>query len=333
MTAKQLDVYLRRKGSPLAGQGATFIQAGRRYGVSPALLVAISGAESSFGKISSGAHNPFGWGPGIDFPSWAAGIAAVAKGLRSGYLDQGRKTVASIGSKWAPSAATNDPTNLNSNWVQNVNSFLKELGGGGLATSAPAGQGQPSSPTETSAPDSSPDLSGAALGTLGEIATGKPVMPSESLDALVQSVAASGGPGATQIDSRGTLTPPRRSGPVSPGGGTVLNFAEAQIGQPYVWGGESRKEGGFDCSGLIQAAYAKAGIAIPRTTYDQIKGGRKVGWSQLRPGDLVFANHGEHVVMYVGGGKVIAAPHRGTVVQYQPLSRFKSSFVGARRYL
>jgi hypothetical protein len=234
MTAKQLDAYLRRKGSPLAGQGATFIQAGRRYGVSPALLVAISGAESSFGKISSGSHNPFGWGPGIDFPSWAAGIVAVAKGLRSGYLDQGRKTVASIGAKWAPSSAANDPTNLNSNWVTNVSGFLKELGGGGLATSAPAGQGQPSSPLESSAPGTPPDLSGAALGTLGEIASGRPVMPSESLDALVQSVAASGGPGGAQAPAQSIPAPLRGGKGITFSGQKFTHQTDGLPGYPAV---------------------------------------------------------------------------------------------------
>lgn len=148
------------------------------------------------------------------------------------------------------------------------------------------------------------------------------------------------------VDRLGSVTPPTQKQavptPKQKGGDPVasgvmskiLAAAHKQIGQPYVWGGESRSEGGFDCSGLIQWAYAQVGINIPRTTGDMLnKLNHKVSWNNLQPGDLIFSNGGEHVVMYVGGGKVIAAPHTGTVVQYQPLSRFKSGFVGARRII
>ena len=57
-------------------------------------------------------------------------------------------------------------------------------------------------------------------------------------------------------------------------------------------------------------------MSLPRVTYDQIKVGRSVKGKPLQPGDLIFPHSG-HVVMYVGHGKVIAAPHTGTVVQYQ----------------
>lgn len=102
---------------------------------------------------------------------------------------------------------------------------------------------------------------------------------------------------------------------------------------PYVWGGESRREGGFDCSGLIWAAYRNAGVSIGRTTYQQIHDGHAVNWRRqaLRPGDLVFTNHGDHVVMYAGHGKVIAAPHTGTDVQVQELSIHRGSIVAVRR--
>jgi cell wall-associated NlpC family hydrolase len=83
----------------------------------------------------------------------------------------------------------------------------------------------------------------------------------------------------------------------------------------------------------VQYAYKQIGVDIPRTTFDQIKIGKPVQWGQFQPGDLIFSNKGGHVVMYVGNGKVIAAPRTGTVVQYQPVSRFKNSFVTARRVL
>lgn len=119
--------------------------------------------------------------------------------------------------------------------------------------------------------------------------------------------------------------------------GKVLNAARGQIGTPYLWGGESAGKG-FDCSGLIQYAYAKAGISLPRTTYDQIKHGRPVKWGAFQPGDLIFSDfegtgQPTHVVMYIGHGKVIAAPHTGTNVQIEDVNVFRNNFIGARRIL
>src|SRR5207253_3001246 len=54
--------------------------------------------------------------------------------------------------------------------------------------------------------------------------------------------------------------------PTAAAGGAV-SFALAQLGTPYIWGGEG--PGGFDCSGLVQAAYAAAGINLPRTAQEQ----------------------------------------------------------------
>jgi cell wall-associated NlpC family hydrolase len=109
---------------------------------------------------------------------------------------------------------------------------------------------------------------------------------------------------------------------------SVLAAAHDQVGKPYVFG-SGPDTSSFDCSDLIQWAYKQIGIEIPRTTFDQINAGVAVNPKNLEPGDLVFPSKG-HVVMYVGGGKVIAAPRTGTVVQYQPLSRFKN-IVAARR--
>src|SRR5262245_23437039 len=133
--ALAIDSYLKGKSSPLAGLGNVFVAAGRKYGVDPRLMVAISGAEPSFGKHIFGAHTAWGWGPGRKFGSWEEGISTIAKGLRTGYLDEGRSTPATIGAKWAPSGAANDPSNLNSNWSRNVESFLRELGGNPVSSS------------------------------------------------------------------------------------------------------------------------------------------------------------------------------------------------------
>lgn len=101
--------------------------------------------------------------------------------------------------------------------------------------------------------------------------------------------------------------------------GKVAALAGTQLGKPYVFGSGPGTDS-FDCSDLIQWAYKQIGVKIPRVTYDQIKIGRSVKGQAYQPGDLIFPNTG-HVVMYVGNGKVIAAPYTGTVVQYQPVPK------------
>lgn len=163
--ASDLNTYLKRRGSPLAGLGSVFVREARKNGLDPKLLVAISGAESSFGqKVKAGTNNPFGYGPHRPFPSWQAAISTVARSLRENYLDEGRKTIAQIGAKWAPEGAANDPTGLNSNWSRNVGRIYSQLGGagfGGASTSEPS----PASLSGESSP--LPDLAPAILGSLG----------------------------------------------------------------------------------------------------------------------------------------------------------------------
>ena len=103
----------------------------------------------------------------------------------------------------------------------------------------------------------------------------------------------------------------------------VLAAAHTQVGKPYEFG-SGPSTATFDCSDLIQWSYKQVGVNIPRDTYGQMKVLPKKSWSDLKPGDAIYKNNGGHAVMYVGGGKVIAAPYTGTVVQYQPLDRFKN---------
>ncbi|RAJ65440.1 cell wall-associated NlpC family hydrolase [Streptomyces sp. Amel2xB2] len=94
--------------------------------------------------------------------------------------------------------------------------------------------------------------------------------------------------------------------------------ARSVVGRPYVWGATGPAS--FDCSGLTQWAYGRAGIAIPRTSQAQRSAGRQVPMSQARPGDLVvYRDDASHVGMYVGGGQVVHAPHPGAAVRYDPV--------------
>ena len=116
----------------------------------------------------------------------------------------------------------------------------------------------------------------------------------------------------------------------------AISYALDQIGTPYVWGGETPGVG-FDCSGLTQAAYAAAGIHIPRTSTAQWTTLPHVPLKDLEPGDLVFFDPGEftpglpgHVGIYLGNGEMVDAPHTGTDVQIDNLAGWPTPMGAAR---
>jgi cell wall-associated NlpC family hydrolase len=112
----------------------------------------------------------------------------------------------------------------------------------------------------------------------------------------------------------------------------VVSYARHQLGVPYSWGGTSRATG-FDCSGLVYAAYRSIGWQIPRSSWDQLRVGRPVGFAGLRPGDLLFSEGGGHVQLVVSRNAAISAPQTGERVRYVPLTQLRSQFAGARRLL
>ncbi|MBB4916011.1 C40 family peptidase [Streptosporangium saharense] len=112
---------------------------------------------------------------------------------------------------------------------------------------------------------------------------------------------------------------------------TAVTTARKQIGDPYRWGASG--PGAFDCSGLVQYAWRKAGISLPRVTGSQYRAVRKkVPWSKLRLGDLMFFYGKGHVGMYVGHGKMIHSPSSGKTVRIVTLKGYyRSAFAGAVR--
>jgi cell wall-associated NlpC family hydrolase len=105
----------------------------------------------------------------------------------------------------------------------------------------------------------------------------------------------------------------------------AIAFALRQVGKPYQWGAAGPNA--YDCSGLVFAAYAAAGVSIARTTFGWRQDGPTVPLTDIAPGDLLFSAGSDgtnadpgHVVMYLGGGQIIQAPQTGEDVQIDPLS-------------
>ena len=152
----------------------------------------------------------------------------------------------------------------------------------------------PPKPAPTSAPASPPAAAPATPATPGQPATSPPPPP-----------AANGFP-------------------------AVVRYAMAEIGATYVWGGTGPQDGGFDCSGLVQWAYRQIGVSVPRTATAQYYATRRISYSELRPGDLVFFAHTDseqvpitHVGIYIGNGEMVNATGPGDGVR---ISTFTSGW-------
>jgi cell wall-associated NlpC family hydrolase len=128
-----------------------------------------------------------------------------------------------------------------------------------------------------------------------------------------------------------TVGPPPGAGPGP--AQIAIAFAETKLGLPYQWGGTGPL---YDCSGLTQAAYAAAGVPLPRTSRAQYWAGPRVPLAQLQPGDLVFYAHDvtdpatiHHLGLYVGDGRMIEAARTGTFIRYASIDR--RGYIGAVR--
>jgi peptidoglycan DL-endopeptidase CwlO len=124
-----------------------------------------------------------------------------------------------------------------------------------------------------------------------------------------------GGGGQSGGGQSGTA-PITYTGPTTTQADKAVAFAYAQIGKPYQYGATGPAS--YDCSGLVQAAWAAAGVDIPRTTFEQWAQLPHIPVSAMKPGDLVIYNAEGHVGMYVGDGYIIDAPHTGLDVERVP---------------
>jgi cell wall-associated NlpC family hydrolase len=125
----------------------------------------------------------------------------------------------------------------------------------------------------------------------------------------------------------------------SNGASVAIAYARTKIGIPYLWGGNGTADQGgrFDCSGLTKAAYAKAGIELPRVANDQYEASTNhPSRSELKPGDLVFFGQRgnsrsiHHVGIYLGDGEMLHAPRTGTLIRINDVS-YMNDYFGATR--
>jgi len=115
-------------------------------------------------------------------------------------------------------------------------------------------------------------------------------------------------------------------------GSIALKYALQQIGDIYVWAAAGPTR--WDCSGLTMRAFQKAGVSLPHSSRVQVKYGKSVAYSNVKPGDLLFFGKPiSHVSIYMGGGKMVQAPRPGKRVEVVKLTKMfgRKPFVGARR--
>jgi len=152
-------------------------------------------------------------------------------------------------------------------------------------------------------------------------------------------VACSGTPGPTP---KSATTPGKATAPVEFGSpdrnvGTIaLDTARSMLGVAYRYGGTDPR--GFDCSGLVQYSYAKAGLKLPRTSQDIFRASQLVNPGDLQAGDLVFFTISSkkiaHVGIYAGNNRFIHAPSSGKGVRYASLKApyWKNRLVAVGRF-
>ncbi|RSS64125.1 NlpC/P60 family protein [Streptomyces sp. WAC07061] len=139
--------------------------------------------------------------------------------------------------------------------------------------------------------------------------------------------ASSDGSSSSRPSASGT---PRRDGTEA-----AISFAMAHLGDPYVWGGNGPH--GWDCSGLVMAAYRSAGISLPRVASDQYRATTPISRGDLRRGDLVFwtsngsASGIHHDAIYLGDGKYLEAPRPGKPVRISSFDWYDPNMYGRVR--
>jgi len=318
-----------------------------KYGIDPRAAVAVAMMEGLSGRVGDGGHafGPFQMndaggvltgrsGNHRAYAESRQGIDdALASMARSGAQGKhGAEAINAIVRRYERPAAP-DPE---------VQGAIARYGKGSVGKVSPTSFGTPQ-PTQgsggsvSSGGDARMQLLQTLMQSNAQFASGQSGQSGQSgaspslLPALLAARMASGQSQGSQGVSGAPVHAQTPSGKAVSGG--AADIAQHFIGTPYLWGGS--KPGGFDCSGLLQFAYGKTGVNVPRTTYEQYKTGTPIGKNQLQRGDAVYFEPGKsgpgHSGMYLGNDKFIEAPHTGANVRVSTLSS-RPDYVGARRF-
>ncbi|MFY3742119.1 MAG: cell wall-associated NlpC family hydrolase [Candidatus Nitrosomirales archaeon] len=159
------------------------------------------------------------------------------------------------------------------------------------------------------------DISRAATSVSQQIATNRENAQRQAEFEAARN-AASKAAGGVNANFTYSNTNDNYSGKASGISSSIIRSGMKQLGKPYVFGAEG--PGTFDCSGLMQYIFGNNGVRLPRTAAQQQRVAKRVNNPQ--PGDLVFYGYpAHHVALYLGNGKMLAAPHSGAVVRVQPV--------------
>jgi peptidoglycan DL-endopeptidase CwlO len=141
-------------------------------------------------------------------------------------------------------------------------------------------------------------------------------LQSAAEEAQVEKTTLAGAASSALPSTSVTSVPKGTSGQAAAAVSYVLQMAADHC--PYVYGATGPCGDGFDCSGLMMAAWASAGLTIPRDTYEQWAALPHIPMSDLQPGDMIYYNGESHVAMYVGNGEIVDAPQTGMDVEEIP---------------
>lgn len=288
------------------------------------------GAGATAGTVTGGTATASVAGGGTVAAAAAepAGAPAVPAGAATGTPADGTGAAAGAGTGAATGSGTGTGTGTGGGTAGGVTSVALEQSGSFIG------------PDQNAAP-ATPVLPGVAPETPGrdpDVVLEDPALKDPSLKLPPVT-----GRGPEEARPQGALTP-EPQGPGKPARPTAtrghdleaaIAFALAHIGDPYVLGGVGPRR--WDCSGLIQQAYRKAGVRLPRIAADQYRATIRVTRSSLRRGDLVFwTNNGRisgihHAAIYLGGGRYIEAPRPGRKVRISTFSYYNPNLYGRVR--
>ncbi|WP_432825377.1 C40 family peptidase [Dactylosporangium sp. CA-092794] len=142
-----------------------------------------------------------------------------------------------------------------------------------------------------------------------------PAQPKAASKPAAKKTTTSGKTTKSTTKSTSGKAPATNVAPPSGAAGTVVNFALAQVGKPYVYAKSGPNA--YDCSGLVMAAYARVGISLPHQSEQIAARGRQVPSGQWMPGDVIHTSG--HVAIYIGGGKMVEAANPSAGVRVAPV--------------